>query len=322
MTFTATLLLVIYFFFIVRLIWFYRTLARSNMASRSLYLAGFRTALVAKSPSQAVVPKTLITTNEIPSSLTAPWLTLIRGKRKKPHSKRSLAAFTAPPPTLFKDVEFPEATHARAGEDPLAARRLPEIPKVPEFTDWHRPGKPPKHSRDLANIRGPELIHNDLVHKQYAVVAQQGGFLRHEHFEFMRTATNKMLDFNKVFAQYRVDPLYQSWTKKSVGQRGGGGKGSIHHYVTPIREGRVILEVAGHATYEEVYRCLRAIAHSLPFQARAISYEEMVSDKDREKYLETVNLNPFTLDYCIKYNMMGCWRYTSYYDYLWKMKYL
>jgi len=292
------------------------------MASRTLCLFGLRASLATKVAPLVAPHQTQSLQISVVAPSAAPWLTLTRGKRTKPHNKQSMAGFKAALPVAYKDVEFPEATHGRAGEDPLSARRLPEIPKIPEYTDWHRPGKPPKHNRNLINIRGPELVHNDLVHKQYGVVAEQGGFLRHEHFELMRECTNKMLDFNKVFAQYRVDPLYQSWTKKSVGQRMGGGKPSVHHYVTPIKEGRVIMEVAGYATYEEVYRCLRHIAHAMPFQAKAVCYEEMVSDAEREKYLESANLNPFTMDYCIKYNMMGCWRDMTYYDYIWKLKYV
>jgi len=32
----------------------------------------------------------------------------------------------------------------------------------------------------------------------------------------------------------------------------GGGKGSIDHYVTPIKAGRVIIEIAGHCEFFEV----------------------------------------------------------------------
>lgn len=32
----------------------------------------------------------------------------------------------------------------------------------------------------------------------------------------------------------------------------GGGKGSIDHYVTPVRPGRIIIEVAGHCEFIEV----------------------------------------------------------------------
>jgi len=32
----------------------------------------------------------------------------------------------------------------------------------------------------------------------------------------------------------------------------GGGKGSIDHYVTPVRSGRIIIEISGHCEYAEV----------------------------------------------------------------------
>lgn len=32
----------------------------------------------------------------------------------------------------------------------------------------------------------------------------------------------------------------------------GGGKGAIDHYVTPVKAGRVIIEVGGPVEYEEV----------------------------------------------------------------------
>jgi large subunit ribosomal protein L16 len=36
------------------------------------------------------------------------------------------------------------------------------------------------------------------------------------------------------------------------GMRMGGGKGPIDHYVTPVKAGRVIVELAGKCEFEEV----------------------------------------------------------------------
>lgn len=47
------------------------------------------------------------------------------------------------------------------------------------------------------------------------------------------------------------------------GQRMGGGKGSIDHYVTPIRSGRIIIEVAGHCEYLEVFLCFFQLCERL-----------------------------------------------------------
>ena len=37
-----------------------------------------------------------------------------------------------------------------------------------------------------------------------------------------------------------------------VGRRMGGGKGNIDHYVTPVKSGRIIMELAGHMEFNEV----------------------------------------------------------------------
>lgn len=39
---------------------------------------------------------------------------------------------------------------------------------------------------------------------------------------------------------------------QGLGQRMGGGKGAIDHYITPIKANRVILELAGKCEFEEV----------------------------------------------------------------------
>lgn len=55
-----------------------------------------------------------------------------------------------------------------------------------------------------------------------------------------------------MFAIWRVPAPWQPVTKKGQGQRMGGGKGAIDHYVTPIKAGRVILEMGGTCEFAEV----------------------------------------------------------------------
>ena len=43
-------------------------------------------------------------------------------------------------------------------------------------------------------------------------------------------------------------------TFQGQGQRMGGGKGSIDHYVTPVKADRVILEMGGKCEFAEVSR--------------------------------------------------------------------
>lgn len=80
--------------------------------------------------------------------------------------------------------------------------------------------------------------------------------MRHEHFEMARLVVARKLDMKRMYAIWRIDPPWQPVTKKGQGQRMGGGKGAIDHYVTPIKAGRVILEVAGKCEYAEVIKII------------------------------------------------------------------
>lgn len=56
----------------------------------------------------------------------------------------------------------------------------------------------------------------------------------------------------KQFAIWRVDAPWLPRTKKQLGVKMGGGRGSITHYVTPVKAGRIIVEIGGYITEAEV----------------------------------------------------------------------
>ena len=80
----------------------------------------------------------------------------------------------------------------------------------------------------------------------------------------------------------------------------GGGKGSIDHYVTPIKAGRIIVELGGRCEFAQAYPFLREVAEKLPFRAKVTSYEEMEAEKQNEIEKFNSNLNPYTSEYVIK----------------------
>lgn len=71
-----------------------------------------------------------------------------------------------------------------------------------------------------------------------------------------RLTVARHLDQKRMFAIWRVDPPWQPVTKKGQGQRMGGGKGAIDHYVTPVKAGRIVLEIGGKCEYAEVCNIL------------------------------------------------------------------
>lgn len=165
--------------------------------------------------------------------------------------------------SIVADVEFPES----------GKYRLRVMEKVPQYPVNLRPYKMQKR---LRYMRGPEEVHNNFQHRQFGIVADIGGRMKHGHFEMARLTISRFLPPG-AFAIWRIDPPWQPVTKKvfikitlskiffkskfcnfdhwqfqPIGTRMGGGKAAIHHYVTPIKAGRVILEVAGSIEYYQV----------------------------------------------------------------------
>lgn len=79
------------------------------------------------------------------------------------------------------------------------------------------------------------------------------------------------MDARTTFAMWRINAPYKPITRKGLGQRMGGGKGAIDHYVTPVRYGRLIVEVGGKVELGEVEHILTEVAKKLPFPAKVRS---------------------------------------------------
>lgn len=121
--------------------------------------------------------------------------------------------------------------------------------KVPQYNNI----RPPRMQKRLILMRGPDVEHNkQLIHKQYGVIALTGGRIKYPHIEMARLSIGRKMDTSRMFAIWRVPEPWQPLHKKGVGVRLGGGKGSIDHYATPVRAGRVILEIGGDCQFEEV----------------------------------------------------------------------
>lgn len=176
-------------------------------------------------------------------------------------------------------------------------------------------------TKRLSLMRGPELVHNSFLHKQYGIVALGGGRLRFGHFEMIRLTLGRKIDTNRMFAIWRIDPPWQPVTKKGQGVRMGKGKGAIDHYVTPVKPGRVIIEVAGKCEFAEVKKVLSQIAHQLPFKAEAVSQEILDERKIYEEKIEKQNTNRWTMKYVIQNNLSGCHRWLKPIDHKYFGKY-
>ncbi|XP_005189658.1 large ribosomal subunit protein uL16m-like [Musca domestica] len=214
--------------------------------------------------------------------------------------------YFAPPVkyTDFKQVERPKL------------RIMERVPQYPPNL------RPPKMQKKLRFMRGPEVLHNNLLHKQYGIIASGGGRLRWGHFEMMRLTIGRKMDTNRMFAIWRVPAPWQPVTKKGQGQRMGGGKGAIDHYVTPVKSGRVILEISGKCEFAEVKPFLDLVANILPFKAEVVSQEILDQRAHTNELLQKENQNPFSMKYVMQNNLSGCHRWLSPVDHKWFGKYV
>lgn len=166
--------------------------------------------------------------------------------------------------------------------------------------------RPPKMQKRLKLMRGPEPIHNFLQHEQYGIQALGGGRMRWGHFEMIRLSVGRKMDTSRMFTVWRVDAPWQPITRRGQGQRLGGGKGAIDHYATPIKAGKIIMELGGKCEFTEVKWFLQKYADQLPFPARAVSHEMLQKEKEKELEREKANTNRYTFKYLVQNNFGGC----------------
>ncbi|WKY01989.1 hypothetical protein Q1695_015753 [Nippostrongylus brasiliensis] len=214
-----------------------------------------------------------------------------------------------PFPVTFENVTFP----------PNGQLKLPKMPPEPVY-DMEKGEKKYKTTKRMIEARGVEEVHTELIHQQYGLAAISGGFISADDFKFIQERVNKNL-LNKQFAIWRVDPPWLPRTKKAQGTRLGGGKGSIHHYVTPVRAKRIILEVGGHITEIEAQAFLLYLCERFSFPVEYVSEDILARRRAAEKEIAEHNQNPYNWDRVIKYNMQNCSSWLSHYDIQWKGRY-
>lgn len=125
-----------------------------------------------------------------------------------------------------------------------------------------------------------------------------------------------------MFAVWRIDAPWKPFTKRSAGKKLGGGKPGICYYVTPVRAGRVILEMGGRCEFEEVIKSLNGVVYRLPFDAMAISHDTLSQLRQEEQRMREKNVNPVSIEYCIKNNILNIRESGSWYDQMWHGKYI
>lgn len=191
---------------------------------------------------------------------------------------------------------------------------LPEKPKLKFINKVPNLKRVRKEMKKLRDIRGQAKAANDFTTGQYAIVAMGGGYLHWGHIEMMRLTINRKMDSQTTFARWRINGPYKPITRKGLGQRMGGGKGAIDHYVTPVRYGRFIVEVGGKVELGEIHHILTEVAKKLPFPAQVMSRESLAAMHKKQAEMEQNNQNPWTFKMIAQGNMMGIRKVLSPFD--------
>lgn len=194
-------------------------------------------------------------------------------------------------------------------------RMLPTMSYIPTLL----PDKvvlPVKYPKKNLDMLGPERVHNQLIYKQYGIIALGGGALKGEHFDIIRDRINKYTDFSRFFAVWRLDPPWKPKSKRSLNKRLGGGKGKVHHYETPVKAGRIMVEMGGMGYFEEIHHILDTICKKMPLYCRPITQEYMDNLKEEKLRLDEANINPFDYRELVRHNFSNTKRLLRPYDML------
>ncbi|MFZ4655823.1 MAG: 50S ribosomal protein L16 [Caldilineaceae bacterium] len=120
-------------------------------------------------------------------------------------------------------------------------------------------------------IKGLAQRGNQVTFGTYALQATDRDFLTSRQIEAARRAIVRYIRRGgKVWIRVFPD---KPVTKRAAETRMGSGKGSVDHWVAPVRPGRVLFEMAG--VREDLAReALRLAAQKLPVRTQFIKREE------------------------------------------------
>jgi large subunit ribosomal protein L16 len=128
-----------------------------------------------------------------------------------------------------------------------------------------------KHRRvRKGRIKGPATSGNTIAFGQYALQSLDGERITSRQIESARQAMTRYIKRGgKIWI--RIFP-HTPVTRKPLGLKMGGGKGSPEFFVAKVRPGTILFEMQG--VSEEVAReAMRLAAHKLPVKTKFIVRE-------------------------------------------------
>jgi large subunit ribosomal protein L16 len=130
------------------------------------------------------------------------------------------------------------------------------------------PKKLKYRKQQKGRLKGMAQRGSHIAFGDYALKAQTRGFLTSRQIEAARKAINRYIKRGgKIWIRVFPD---KPVTVKAAETPMGSGKGSVDHYVAPVKPGRIVMELTG--VTEEVAREAFRLANSkLPIKTRFIT---------------------------------------------------
>lgn len=124
-----------------------------------------------------------------------------------------------------------------------------------------------KWQKGRSKNRQIEVRGTKLAYGSFGLKAESSAWVNSRQIEAARrTITNSVKRAGKVFIRIFPDkPI----TKRPPEVTMGGGKGSVDHYVFPVRPGRILFEMDG-VSEQQARTALRLASFKLPVRTRFI----------------------------------------------------
>ena len=147
------------------------------------------------------------------------------------------------------------------------------MPVMPKKTKYRKQQK--------GRIRGKATRGNRVTDGEFGLQSLELGLITSNQIEAARVAMTRYIKRGgKVWIKIFPDkPI----TTKPIGTRMGKGKGAVEYWVSPVKPGRVMFEIAG-VTEEVAREALRLAANKLSVKCKFVKREtEVGGDSDEDE---------------------------------------
>jgi large subunit ribosomal protein L16 len=126
-------------------------------------------------------------------------------------------------------------------------------------------------------LKGKAHRGNTVAFGTYGLQAVESHYITSRQIEAARRAIVRYIRRGgKIWIRVFPD---KPWTKRAAETRMGSGKGSVEHWVAPVRAGRVMFEMAG-VREDQAREAMRLAAFKLPMRTQFIAREDYSAASD------------------------------------------